>query len=122
MTPERIIHANGVDLCVQTFGAATDPALLLIAGAASSMDWWEDGFCRRLADGSRFVIRYDLRDTGRSTSYPPGQPGYSFDDRSATRWPCCRPWRLGVPMSWASRWAVRSHSIWRWTTPNASPR
>jgi len=80
MTPERIIHANGVNLCVQTFGAATDPALLLIAGAASSMDWWEDGFCQRLADGSRFVIRYDLRDTGRSTSYPPGQPGYRFDD------------------------------------------
>jgi hypothetical protein len=28
-------------------------------GGASSMDWWEDGFCERLMAGSRFVIRYD---------------------------------------------------------------
>jgi pimeloyl-ACP methyl ester carboxylesterase len=26
------------------------------------------------------VIRYDDRDTGRSTHYPPGSPGYSFTD------------------------------------------
>ena len=26
------------------------------------------------------MIRYDNRDTGRSTSYPPGQPGYAFTD------------------------------------------
>ena len=26
------------------------------------------------------MIRYDNRDTGRSTSYPPGRPGYSFTD------------------------------------------
>ena len=49
-----------------------DPAILLVAGAASSMDWWEDELCERLAFGSRFVIRYDLRDTGQSVSYEPG--------------------------------------------------
>ena len=32
------------------------------------MDWWEDGFCERLMAGSRFVIRYDHRDTGRSSA------------------------------------------------------
>src|ERR687890_2447989 len=42
---ERIIRANGVDLCVQTFGDRADPPILLIMGGASSMDWWEDGFC-----------------------------------------------------------------------------
>ena len=26
------------------------------------------------------MIRFDYRDTGRSTSYPPGQPGYSGMD------------------------------------------
>jgi ketosteroid isomerase-like protein len=51
---------------VQTFGEHASPAILLIGGAASSMDWWEDGFCERLASGPRFVTRYDLRDTGQS--------------------------------------------------------
>jgi len=36
---ERIIRANGVDLCVQTFDNSADPAILLIGGAASSMAW-----------------------------------------------------------------------------------
>jgi pimeloyl-ACP methyl ester carboxylesterase len=44
------------------------------------MDWWEDGFCERLAAGSRFVIRYDHRDTGRSISYEPGAAPYSLRD------------------------------------------
>jgi pimeloyl-ACP methyl ester carboxylesterase len=41
---------------------------------------WPDEFCARLAAGQRFVIRYDQRDTGRSVSFPPGQPGYRFSE------------------------------------------
>jgi pimeloyl-ACP methyl ester carboxylesterase len=78
--PRRLVHANGVDLCVQAFGHQGSPAILLIGGAASSMDWWETEFCERLAAGPRFVIRYDLRDTGQSTSYEPGAPPYSGMD------------------------------------------
>ena len=77
---DEIVQVNGVDLCVETFGDPTDPAILLIMGSSASMDWWEDEFCRRLAAGSRFVIRYDHRDTGRSVSYDPGAPGYTFRD------------------------------------------
>jgi pimeloyl-ACP methyl ester carboxylesterase len=77
---ERIIRANGVDLCLQTFGHRANPTILLIMGGASSMDWWEDGFCERLTAGSRFVIRYDHRDTGRSISYEPGAAPYSLRD------------------------------------------
>jgi pimeloyl-ACP methyl ester carboxylesterase len=80
MTGERMIRANGVELCVETFGDPADPAVLLIMGAAGSMVAWDDGFCRRLAAGGRLVIRYDHRDTGRSTSYPPGRPAYTFAD------------------------------------------
>ena len=76
----RIVHANGADLCVETFGDPTAPTLLLIAGSAQSMDWWYDGFCERLAAGPRHVIRYDTRDTGASVSYPPGAPGYTGAD------------------------------------------
>jgi pimeloyl-ACP methyl ester carboxylesterase len=78
-----MVPANGVDLCVETFGDRTDPPVLLIAGGASSMDWWEDEFCRRLAAGHRYVIRYDHRDTGRSTSFPVGAPPYSMADLAA---------------------------------------
>jgi pimeloyl-ACP methyl ester carboxylesterase len=80
MNSARIIHTNGADLCIETFGDSAGAAVLLNAGAAQSMDWWEDGFCRQLARGGRFVIRYDYRDTGRSTTYEPGAPGYGFDD------------------------------------------
>lgn len=80
MHPERIVQANGVRLAVQEFGAPTDPGVLLIAGAASSMDWWEDALCERIAAGGRRVVRYDLRDTGRSTASPAGSPGYTGQD------------------------------------------
>jgi pimeloyl-ACP methyl ester carboxylesterase len=75
-----IVSVNGANLCVETFGARTDPAILLVHGAGASMDWWEDDFCARLAAGPRYVVRYDHRDTGQSTSYPPGAPGYTGDD------------------------------------------
>ncbi|MGH2791739.1 MAG: alpha/beta fold hydrolase [Actinomycetota bacterium] len=77
---QRVVRANGVDLCIETFGDPGDPAILLIGGAAASMDWWEDGFCERLAEGTRFVIRYDFRDTGQSVSYQPGAPPYTGND------------------------------------------
>ncbi len=75
-----MVGVVGADLCVHTFGRDEDPAILLIGGMNASMDWWEDEFCARLAAGGRFVIRYDNRDTGRSTSYPAGSPGYSGPD------------------------------------------
>lgn len=75
-----VLSVNGVDLCVQTFGYPTYPPILLIMGATGSMDWWEDEFCERLAAGSRYVIRYDQRDTGKSIHYPPGAPQYTGDD------------------------------------------
>jgi pimeloyl-ACP methyl ester carboxylesterase len=74
------LSANGVDICVETVGEPSDPAILLIMGSGASMDWWPDEFCERLAAGSRMVIRYDHRDTGESVSYEPGAPGYTGDD------------------------------------------
>jgi pimeloyl-ACP methyl ester carboxylesterase len=80
---ERIVEANGVQLCTEPFGEAADPPILLIMGIGASMLWWEEGFCRMLADGGRFVIRYDHRDTGRSVTDPPGRPGYTGADLTA---------------------------------------
>jgi pimeloyl-ACP methyl ester carboxylesterase len=80
---ERMIEANGVELCTEAFGNPADPPILLIMGIGASMLWWEEGFCRMLADAGRFVIRYDHRDTGRSVSYEPGRPEYTGADLTA---------------------------------------
>src|SRR5882757_5420683 len=77
---EKLVGISDVDLCVETFGKPANPAVLLVDGAAASMLWWEAELCEQIAGGDRFVIRYDNRDTGRSTSYPPGRPGYTFTD------------------------------------------
>ncbi|NEW09717.1 alpha/beta hydrolase [Paenibacillus sp. SYP-B3998] len=77
---ERLIKIDGIEICTESFGKQVNPAILLIMGAQSSMIWWEEEFCRRLADAGRYVIRYDNRDVGRSTTYELGQPGYTFED------------------------------------------
>ena len=77
---ERMIEANGAELCTEPFGDAADPPILLIMGLGGSMLWWEERFCRMLADGGRFVIRYDHRDTGRSATYEHGRPEYTGED------------------------------------------
>ena len=74
---ERIVQANGVDLCVQTFGDRADAPVLLIG---NSMLAWAEELCHRIAGTARFVIRYDLRDTGRSTTIDPDAPGYTLRD------------------------------------------
>jgi hypothetical protein len=75
-----MIETNDVELCTKAFGDPDDPPILLVSGMGAWMIWWEDDFCRLLADGGRFAIRYDHRDTGRSVTYEPGRPGYTFTD------------------------------------------
>ncbi len=80
MTKEDIIKANGIELAVETFGERSQPAVLLIHGAGNSMLSWADDFCERLAAGPHFVVRYDSRDHGRSTTFEPGAPPYGLRD------------------------------------------
>jgi pimeloyl-ACP methyl ester carboxylesterase len=78
---ERMIDANGAEICTDAFGVPGDPPILLVMGMSASMLWWEEEeFCVRLAHRRRFVIRYDHRDTGRSATCPPGRPGYTASD------------------------------------------
>jgi pimeloyl-ACP methyl ester carboxylesterase len=77
---ERMIRTNGVDLATEAFGDPAHAPILLIMGGMASMLWWPDEFCRRLAGRRRYVIRYDQRDTGHSTKYPPGEAPYNRDD------------------------------------------
>ena len=80
---EQTVTTHGIDLCFETFGDPADATVLLIAGGGQSMVWWEDEFCDRLAKAGRHVIRYDHRDTGRSTTSPPGRPSYTSQDLGA---------------------------------------
>ena len=77
---KRVIRADGIELATQAFGDPGQPPVLLIMGAMASMLWWPDAFCERLAGQGRHVLRYDNRDTGHWTTYPPGEPPYAFDD------------------------------------------
>ena len=53
---QRMIEANGVELCAEAFGDPGDPPILLIMGIGASMLWWEE---RLLRDARR---RRALRD------------------------------------------------------------
>jgi pimeloyl-ACP methyl ester carboxylesterase len=77
---DRLITSNGISLFTESIGNPDDPPILLIMGAMASGIWWPDDFCRQLADRGRFVIRYDHRDTGGSTSYEPGTMNYTTED------------------------------------------
>jgi pimeloyl-ACP methyl ester carboxylesterase len=74
------IHSGDIRICAQTFGSPDAPPLLLVAGATDPMDRWDEQVCEELAQAGRFVIRYDHRDTGESTSFAQGGPPYGFDD------------------------------------------
>lgn len=74
------VEHDGIRLAIQTFGRAGDPAMLLVMGATASMLGWPDEFCAALAESGHFVIRFDHRDTGRSTTVPPGEAGYTVED------------------------------------------
>ena len=58
---------TGVDICYQTFGDPAGQPLLLVMGLGGPMTWWDPDFCTMLAAEGFFVIRYDNRDTGRSS-------------------------------------------------------
>lgn len=76
MTTGSVIDVDGVRLHTESFGDPAHPPVLLVMGLGASMLWWDEEFCRMLAEAELFVIRYDHRDTGRSTHYLPGRPDY----------------------------------------------
>ena len=59
--------SGGVELCYQTFGDPEGEPVLLVMGLGGPMTWWDPDFCRLLAERGHYVIRFDNRDTGRST-------------------------------------------------------
>jgi pimeloyl-ACP methyl ester carboxylesterase len=72
------VEANGVALGVERFGEAGAPLVLLAGG--TTMLSWPDELCEALAHSGRHVVRYDLRDSGASTTVDPEAPAYTLRD------------------------------------------
>ncbi|WP_405940886.1 alpha/beta fold hydrolase [Streptomyces sp. NBC_00207] len=66
----RNVGPSGIEIAYERFGAPGAPAALLITGAGAQMINWPEGFCQALVDRGLQVIRFDTRDTGRSTHFP----------------------------------------------------
>jgi pimeloyl-ACP methyl ester carboxylesterase len=62
-----IIPSNGIEICYETFGDASDPTLLLFMGLGAQMTGWDEGFIDELVSRKLHVVRFDNRDTGKST-------------------------------------------------------
>lgn len=75
------VEANGVTLGVEHFGDMAAPLVLLIG--SPTMLSWPDALCDALARGGRHVVRYDLRDSGASTTVDRKAPGYTLRDLAA---------------------------------------
>jgi pimeloyl-ACP methyl ester carboxylesterase len=87
---ERMAQVGELEICYETFGSPEDPALLLVMGLGTQMIAWPVGFCEQLVERGFFVIRYDNRDTGRSTHMrqfrPPTTGQLLRRDRSAAKY------------------------------------
>jgi len=75
------VYANEVALGIESFGV-DDAPLVLLAGGTTMLSW-PDALCERLAAGGRRVVRYDLRDSGESTTADPEAPAYTLRDLAA---------------------------------------
>jgi pimeloyl-ACP methyl ester carboxylesterase len=70
--PTSIAPVNGIEIGYETHGDPEDEPLLLVAGLGAQLIWWPLALCDALVDRGFFVVRYDNRDTGRSTQFPAG--------------------------------------------------
>jgi pimeloyl-ACP methyl ester carboxylesterase len=75
------VGVNEIALGVESFGD-DDAPLVLLAGGTTMLSW-PDALCERLAAGGRRVVRYDLRDSGESTTADPEAPAYTLRDLAA---------------------------------------
>jgi pimeloyl-ACP methyl ester carboxylesterase len=63
------LEANGITLAYDSFGDGAAETILLIAGLGTQMIRWTAPFCRELVTRGYRVVRFDNRDTGRSTHF-----------------------------------------------------
>jgi pimeloyl-ACP methyl ester carboxylesterase len=76
---QKVVRAGDLDLWTESFGQSSDPAVLLVMGAWNQGIAWPEEFCIEIARQGYFVIRYDNRDTGQSSSVDFESEPYDLD-------------------------------------------
>jgi pimeloyl-ACP methyl ester carboxylesterase len=76
---EQFASVGEIDLCYETFGDPTDPALLLVMGLGTQMVAWRTEFCEQLVGRGFHVIRFDNRDVGHSTRFDKIRPPTTWE-------------------------------------------
>lgn len=79
----NFVHTQGCCIATECLGLQGQPAVILIMGATASMLSWPAALCTTLAASGLQVIRFDHRDTGLSTTQPPGGAAYAVEDMAS---------------------------------------
>jgi pimeloyl-ACP methyl ester carboxylesterase len=77
---ESFIKSGVLDIWTEQCGDPQNPPVLLIMGFGSQGIFWPDVFFHGLANEGFFVIRYDHRDVGKSSTVDFGADPYTIDD------------------------------------------
>ncbi|CCH32163.1 alpha/beta fold hydrolase [Actinosynnema sp. NPDC047251] len=72
---EQWVRAGSVELWSEVLGEDGGAPVLLVMGANAPAHGWPDEFVALLVAGGCRVVRYDHRDTGRSTKTEAGDYG-----------------------------------------------
>ena len=94
--PSQRVHVHGLELAWDSFGDPKARPLLLVMGLGLQMIAWDDELCQALAARGFYVIRFDNRDVGLSTSFDAWgvpNPLQVFDELREKR-PVTPPYRL----------------------------
>ncbi len=68
-----VAQSNGTQLYYECFGDSSNPAVLLVTGMAVQSIYWPLEMCQAIIDAGYYLIRFDNRDSGKS-SYTEGTP------------------------------------------------
>ncbi len=77
---ELLLKLPELELCIHHFGEISNPAVVLITGAAGQAILWDETLCQNLANNGYFVIRFDSRDTGLSSGVDYAINPYNLKD------------------------------------------
>ena len=79
MAEEKAVDVgpSHLEIVYERLGDPASPPVLLLMGGGAQLINWPDGFCAALVDQGLHLIRFDQRDTGRSTHFTGAIPDFA---------------------------------------------
>ncbi|MEU3355058.1 alpha/beta hydrolase [Streptomyces sp. NPDC037389] len=76
MSEEKALNVgpSAIEVAYERFGDPKAPLVLLVMGGGAQMIHWPEGFCAELVDRDVQVVRFDNRDSGRSSHFHDAPP------------------------------------------------